>query len=104
MRATDRDKSYEELLRASEERLRLGEIAGGIITFECDYNGRVWNWSARKRLRFLAQIMRRPMVGKRSYSPTMCEKSKPRWRRLGWAETSMWSFEPSIMTKVSIGS
>jgi PAS domain S-box-containing protein len=47
MPATDRDKGYEERLRASEERLRLGEIAGGIATFEYDYDGRVWNWSAQ---------------------------------------------------------
>jgi PAS domain S-box-containing protein len=47
MRATDRDEGYEERLRASEERLRLGEIAGGIATFEYDYNGRVWSWSAQ---------------------------------------------------------
>jgi hypothetical protein len=45
MRATDRDESYEERLRASEERLRLGEIAGGIATFEYDYDRRVWSWS-----------------------------------------------------------
>jgi hypothetical protein len=38
MRATDGDESYEERLRASEERLRLSEIAGGIATFEYDYD------------------------------------------------------------------
>ncbi len=47
MRATDRDEGYEERLRASEERLRLGEIAGGIATFEYDYDGCVWRWSAQ---------------------------------------------------------
>jgi hypothetical protein len=36
MRNTDRDDGYEGRLRASEERLRLGEIAGGIATFEYD--------------------------------------------------------------------
>ena len=41
MRATDRDENYEERLRAYEERLRLGEIAGGIATFEYDYDRRV---------------------------------------------------------------
>ena len=47
MPATDLDKGYEERLRASEERLRLGEIAGGIATFEYDYGGRAWYWSAQ---------------------------------------------------------
>jgi PAS domain S-box-containing protein len=47
MRATDRDEGYEERLRASEERLRLGEIAGGIATFEYDYDRRAWSWSAQ---------------------------------------------------------
>ena len=45
MRAIDGDESYEERLRASEERLRLSEIAGGIATFEYDYDRRVWSWS-----------------------------------------------------------
>ena len=44
---TDRDEDYEERLRASEERLRLGEIAGGIATFEYDYDSGAWNWSAQ---------------------------------------------------------
>src|ERR1700730_15133187 len=43
----DRDGEYEERLRASEERLRLGEIAGGIATFEYDYASGEWNWSAQ---------------------------------------------------------
>ena len=47
MHANDRDEGYEERLRASEERLRLGEIAGGIATFEYDYNRRAWSWSAQ---------------------------------------------------------
>jgi hypothetical protein len=47
MRATDRDEGYEERLRASEERLRLGEIAGGIATIEYDYDRRAWSWSAQ---------------------------------------------------------
>ena len=38
---------YEERLRASEERLRLGEIAGGIATFEYEYDSGAWNWSAQ---------------------------------------------------------
>jgi PAS domain S-box-containing protein len=47
MRNTDRDDGYEGRLRASEERLRLGEIAGGIATFEYDYDSHAWNWSAQ---------------------------------------------------------
>ena len=47
MRSIDRDEGYEERLRASEERLRLGEIAGRIATFEYDYHSRTWNWSAQ---------------------------------------------------------
>src|ERR1700680_1810033 len=43
----DRDGEYEERLRASGERLRLGEIAGGIATFEHGYVSRGWNWSAQ---------------------------------------------------------
>jgi PAS domain S-box-containing protein len=43
----DRDREYEERLRASEERLRLGEIAGGIATFEYEYASGGWNWSAQ---------------------------------------------------------
>jgi PAS domain-containing protein len=43
----DRDGDYEERLRASEERLRLGEIAGGIAIFEYDYTSARWNWSAQ---------------------------------------------------------
>ena len=43
----DRDEEYEDRLRASEERLRLGEIAGGIATFEYDYGCGAWNWSAQ---------------------------------------------------------
>ena len=43
----DRDGEYEDRLRASEERLRLGEIAGGIATFEYDYASGGWNWSAQ---------------------------------------------------------
>jgi len=43
----ERERDYEERLRASEERLRLGEIAGGIATFEYDYTDARWNWSAQ---------------------------------------------------------
>src|ERR1700722_3821262 len=43
----DRDGEYKERLRASEERLRLGEIAGAIATFEYDYASGAWNWSAQ---------------------------------------------------------
>src|SRR5208337_5657336 len=37
----------DERARASEERLRLGEAAGGIATFEFDFNSRKWDWSLR---------------------------------------------------------
>jgi PAS domain S-box-containing protein len=47
MPKTDRDEEYEERLLASEERLRLGEIAGGIATFEYDTASSAWNWSAQ---------------------------------------------------------
>jgi PAS domain S-box-containing protein len=47
MPKTDRDDEYKERFRASEERLRLGEIAGGIATFEYDYGSSAWNWSAQ---------------------------------------------------------
>ena len=47
MPAIDHDEGYKERLRASEERLRLGEIAGGIATFEYDYDRRTWRWSAQ---------------------------------------------------------
>jgi PAS domain S-box-containing protein len=47
MSDTERDEDYEERLRASEERLRLGEIAGGIATFEYEYISGAWNWSAQ---------------------------------------------------------
>src|ERR1700693_3821845 len=47
MPKTDRGVEYERRLRASEERLRLGEIAGGIATFEYDYASSRWNWSAQ---------------------------------------------------------
>jgi PAS domain S-box-containing protein len=43
----ERDGDYEARLRDSEERLRLGEIAGGIATFEYDYASGAWNWSAQ---------------------------------------------------------
>jgi PAS domain S-box-containing protein len=43
----DRDGEYEERLHASEERLRLGEIAGGIATFEYNYASGGWNWSSQ---------------------------------------------------------
>ena len=43
----EREGNYEARLRASEERLRLGEIAGGIATFEYDYASHAWNWSAQ---------------------------------------------------------
>ena len=41
------DRDYEERLRASEERLRLGEIAGRIATFEYEYADARWNWSVQ---------------------------------------------------------
>jgi PAS domain S-box-containing protein len=44
---TKREGDYEVRLRASEERLRLGEIAGGIATFEYEYTSGAWNWSAQ---------------------------------------------------------
>ena len=44
---TDRDEDYKGRFRASEERLRLGEIAGGIATFEYDYDNNTWNWTAQ---------------------------------------------------------
>src|SRR3984957_6672329 len=47
MPKTDRGGEFEKRLRASEERLRLGEIAGGIATFEFDYGSGAWNWSAQ---------------------------------------------------------
>jgi hypothetical protein len=47
MTSTDREEDYKERLRASEERLRLGEIAGGIATFEYDYDNNTWNWTAQ---------------------------------------------------------
>ena len=47
MHDNNRDGEYEERLRASEERLRLGEIAGGIATFEYNYASGAWNWSAQ---------------------------------------------------------
>jgi PAS domain S-box-containing protein len=47
MPKTDRGVEFEKRLRASEERLRLGEIAGGIATFEFDYASGAWNWSAQ---------------------------------------------------------
>src|SRR5581483_5752914 len=37
----------EDRIRASEERLRLGEAAGGIATFELDLDSRKWDWSPR---------------------------------------------------------
>jgi PAS domain S-box-containing protein len=43
----ERERNYEERLGASEERLRLGEIAGGIATFEYEYADATWNWSAQ---------------------------------------------------------
>jgi PAS domain S-box-containing protein len=43
----EREGDYEARLRASEERLRLGEISGGIATFEYDYASHAWNWSAQ---------------------------------------------------------
>ena len=33
--------------RAAEERLRLGEAASGIATFEYDVNAGKWNWSSQ---------------------------------------------------------
>jgi PAS domain S-box-containing protein len=47
MSNTDRDEDYKGRYRASEERLRLGEIAGKIATFEYDYDNNTWNWTAQ---------------------------------------------------------
>jgi hypothetical protein len=47
MHDMERERDYEERLRASQERLRLGEIAGGIATFEYEYAKARWNWSAQ---------------------------------------------------------
>jgi hypothetical protein len=47
MAKTHRDGEFDKRLRASEERLRLGEVAGGIATFEYDYASGAWNWSAQ---------------------------------------------------------
>src|SRR3978361_1551919 len=43
----DRDREYEERLRASEERLRLGDTAGGVATVDTNYASGGWNWSAQ---------------------------------------------------------
>ena len=40
----DRD-DLEARLRASEERLRLAETAGGIATFELDLTTNEWEWT-----------------------------------------------------------
>jgi PAS domain S-box-containing protein len=40
----------EDLLRKSEERLRLGEAAIGMATFEFDRRSGAWNWSSQARL------------------------------------------------------
>jgi PAS domain-containing protein len=42
----------ERLLRASEERLRLGEAASGIATFDLDPANGDWNWSPQAALLF----------------------------------------------------
>jgi PAS domain S-box-containing protein len=39
-------------VRASEERLRLGETAGGIATFELDLSTGKWNWSSQAAVVF----------------------------------------------------
>jgi len=41
------ERKLRERVRASEERLRLGEAAGGIATFELDLDARQWNWTTQ---------------------------------------------------------
>jgi len=43
---TDSNSDLENRVNASEERLRLGESAGGIATFELDLDSHRWNWSS----------------------------------------------------------
>jgi PAS domain S-box-containing protein len=45
-------QELEKLLRASEERLRLGETASGIATFSLDPASSDWNWSPQAALLF----------------------------------------------------
>ena len=47
MSINDSDNEYEQRIRASEERLRLGEAASGIATFEFSFDRKVWDWSAQ---------------------------------------------------------
>jgi PAS domain S-box-containing protein len=42
----------EQRLRASEERLRLGEAASGVATFEFDLPNKTWNWSPQAAVLF----------------------------------------------------
>ena len=47
MTETGKNSELHRQVRASEERLRLGEAAGGIATFELDLTTGNWNWSAQ---------------------------------------------------------
>ena len=47
MTETGKNSELHRQVRASEERLRLGETAGGIATFELDLTTGNWNWSAQ---------------------------------------------------------
>ena len=47
MSIKERDNEYEQRIRASEERLRLGEAASGIATFEFTFDRKAWDWSAQ---------------------------------------------------------
>ena len=89
---------------ASEERLRLGEIAGGIATFEYEY--------AQPRLELersssghfrIRQAEARP-VGTKLYLSTMLQKFARRWRRPARARISTLSFASSIPTTACTGS
>jgi PAS domain S-box-containing protein len=57
-----------ERARASEERLRLGEAAGGIATFEFDLNVLKWDWSPRAVSLF-------------GFSPETAEHSLEKWEQ-----------------------
>ena len=47
MTGSGEERKLRERVRASEERLRLGEAAGGIATFELDLDARQWNWTTQ---------------------------------------------------------
>ncbi len=47
MTESEKNSELNRRVRASEERLRLGETAGGIATFELDLTTGKWNWSAQ---------------------------------------------------------